>query len=191
MCAWSDPAEGQADLGGVGTTRVMHRPHDMVTLGIQDLWAAGVGPKWALRLPGQCTRGWADNHLTRCRSPEREGGDSAKAEATSRVTPAIEVREPQQEEQQKSGDEKQTKMRTKKSAASGAAALRMIGSDGWILYGQEWNDGRGAAEEEIADRREAAEKVMGERRTEVPKKEKSEEEREPERKENDKSKYYG
>ena len=50
--AWSR----RADLGGEGTTRAMHRPHNMVALGPQDLWAAGEGPNWALRLPGQSTQ---------------------------------------------------------------------------------------------------------------------------------------
>ena len=38
--AWSR----RADLGGEGTTRAMHRPHNMVALGPQGLWAAGEGP---------------------------------------------------------------------------------------------------------------------------------------------------
>ena len=35
----------------------------MVALCLQDLWAAGVGPSWALRLLGQRTQGCAANQL--------------------------------------------------------------------------------------------------------------------------------
>ena len=67
----------RADLGGVGKTRAMHGPHNMVALGLQDLWAAGVGPKWALRLPGQRTQGWGAGQTTSLQIT-KEGGDSAK-----------------------------------------------------------------------------------------------------------------
>ena len=71
----------RADLGGVGKTRAMHGPHNMVALGLQDLWAAGVGPKWALRLPGQRTQGWGAGQTTSLQIT-KEGGDSAKRRVT-------------------------------------------------------------------------------------------------------------
>ena len=64
----------RADLGGVGIARARHGPCNMVALGLQDLWAAGVGPNWALRLLGQRTQGCAANQLAAL----GEGGDSAK-----------------------------------------------------------------------------------------------------------------
>ena len=64
----------RADLGGVGIARARHGPCNMVALGLQDLWAAGVGANWALRLPGQRTQGCAANQLTAL----EEGGESAK-----------------------------------------------------------------------------------------------------------------
>jgi hypothetical protein len=63
----------RADLGGVGKTRAMHGPRNMVALGLQDLWAAGVGPKWALRLPGQRTQGWGAGQTTSLQITKRGG----------------------------------------------------------------------------------------------------------------------
>ena len=68
----------RADLGGVGKTRAMHGPRNMVALWSQrqDLWAAGVELDWALRLPGQPMQGRAGRQWQIAEFGE--GGDSAK-----------------------------------------------------------------------------------------------------------------
>ena len=131
----------RADLGGVGKTRAMHGPHNMVALGLQDLWAAGVGPKWALRLPGQRTQGWADNQL----ADHKRGG---------RLGEATSYRRSKSDNYSKKNSKKRRSDEGayEESAASGAAALRMIGStDG---YGQERDDGRGAAEGAMGEKQQ-------------------------------------
>ena len=75
----------------------------MVALGLQDLWATGLGPKWALRLPEQRTQGWADNHLLQI---IREGGDSAKRRVTGDRSQRTTARRTAEKETQ-------TKVRTK------------------------------------------------------------------------------
>jgi hypothetical protein len=134
----------RADLGGVGKTRAMHGPHNMVALGLQDLWAAGVGPKWALRLPGQRTQGWGAGQTTSLQIT-KEGGDSAKRRVTGDRSQIITARRTARKGEADEGAYEE-------SAASGAAALRMIGStDG---YGQERDDGRGAAEGAMGEKQQ-------------------------------------
>jgi hypothetical protein len=78
----------RADLGGVGIARTLHGPCNMVSaLGPQDLWAAGVEPNWALRLPGQCTQDSADNPACALRLRHSERGVSRRSDES----PAIEA----------------------------------------------------------------------------------------------------
>ena len=70
--AWSR----RADPGGEATTRAMHRPRNMVALGPQDLWAAGEGPNWALRLPGQSTQ---DSNRQKAAIRKKGVGSTGKA----------------------------------------------------------------------------------------------------------------
>ena len=134
----------RADLGGVGKTRAMHGPHNMVALGLQDLWAAGVGPKWALRLPGQRTQGWGAGQTTSLQITKRGG----------RLGEATSYRRSKSDNYSKKNSKKRRSDEGayEESAASGAAALRMIGStDG---YGQERDDGRGAAEGAMGEKQQ-------------------------------------
>ena len=88
----------RADLGGVGKTRAMHGPRNMVAPRSQDLWAAGVELDWALRLPKhEPTQGRAGRQIADMIAEFGKGSDSAKRRAANNRK---EIRELQQEQQQ-------------------------------------------------------------------------------------------